>query len=326
MRAGAWLAERLAWITALGALAAWLAPAPFLPLGKVFLPLFALVMFALGLVLDLEEARAVVARPLAVAQGVTAQYLIMPVLGWGAFALARALGEPPALALGFAIVGAAPGAMASNVVAHLVGGSAAYSIALTLVATLLSPLVTPLWVEWIAGATMEIPVLGMMRTILFAVVLPLVLGVLLQGRLRRPWSEDAAKGLAALAIVAICAYAVAANHARIAKASLLVFALVVAINLLGYALGWLAGRLYRLDARLRLTLMIEIGMQNAGLGAALALAHFAPITALPAALFAFWCVLTASALGRWIGSMATGLGYRGHPAPEAGIRGGVCRE
>jgi len=50
------------------------------------------------------------------------------------------------------------------------------------------------------------------------------------------------------------------------------------------------------EARYRITLMIEIGMQNAGLGVALALAHFEPQTALPAALFAVWCIVTTAAL------------------------------
>lgn len=35
-------------------------------------------------------------------------------------------------------------------------------------------------------------------------------------------------------------------------------------------------------------------MENAGLGVALALKHFQPETALPGALFAVWCTLTAA--------------------------------
>ena len=35
-------------------------------------------------------------------------------------------------------------------------------------------------------------------------------------------------------------------------------------------------------------------MQNAGLGVVLALKHFEPETALPGALFAVWCILTAA--------------------------------
>ena len=59
---------------------------------------------------------------------------------------------------------------------------------------------------------------------------------------------------------------------------------------------WYLAKAYRFDRIHQLTLAIEIGMQNAGLGVALALKHFAdtPETALPGALFAVWCILTAA--------------------------------
>jgi BASS family bile acid:Na+ symporter len=73
-----------------------------------------------------------------------------------------------------------------------------------------------------------------------------------------------------------------------------VLLLVVLLNAAGYAAGWfLAGR-YGFDQRYQLALMIEIGMQNAGLGVALALQHFSSATALPGAFFATWCILTAA--------------------------------
>ena len=45
-----------------------------------------------------------------------------------------------------------------------------------------------------------------------------------------------------------------------------------------------------------ISVCIEIGMQNAGLGTVLALEHFSEKTALPAAVFVFTCILTASIL------------------------------
>jgi len=93
---------------------------------------------------------------------------------------------------------------------------------------------------------------------------------------------------------------VAANQERIAVVGGWVVAMVVLINALGYLAGWLLARLYGFDLNHRLTLAIEIGMQNAGLGVALALKHFTPETALPGALFAFWCILTAAGASAWL--------------------------
>jgi BASS family bile acid:Na+ symporter len=142
----------------------------------------------------------------------------------------------------------------------------------------------------------------MMQTIILTVVVPLVAGMLL-GRYLGDQLELArviAPAVAAVAIVVICSYAVAANQERIAVVGGWVIAAVILLNAAGYLAGWWLARLFGFDAMHRLTLSIEIGMQNAGLGVALALKHFAPETALPGALFAFWCILTAAGASSWL--------------------------
>lgn len=287
------IANGLAPLTLLGALAAYLEPGLFLPIKDYFLWLFAATMFALGVVLEPQDLEQTLRRPRAIAQGVLAQYSIMPALG---FAAAWLSGLPPELALGFIIVACAPGAMASNVIVYLAGGAVAYSIALTTVATFLSPLLTPTLVKVLGEAFLDIPFWPMMWTILETVLLPLLAGMgfrrLLGSRLAV--AEQVAPAVASLAIVLICSYAVAANQGRLASVGPTVFAVVAIVNALGYLLGWQAARWCGFDMRHRLTLSIEIGMQNAGLGVALALKHFSPETALPGALFAVWCIMTSA--------------------------------
>jgi len=296
------LSRNLAPLTLAGAVAAYLHPPAFLIYKDYFLWFFAATMLALGVVLKPAEARDALSRPGRIALGVATQFSVMPLLGFAAATLAVKMGVSPAMALGFIIVGCAPGAMASNVITYLAGGAVAFSIAMTMVATMLSPLLTPGLVELLGNAFMNIPFWPMMRTILFTVVLPLGLGMLLRrhsGNLL-PKAEQIAPGIAALAIIIICSYAVAANQGRIAETPLLVIGLVVLLNGLGYLLGWTAARLFRFDRAHRITLAIEIGMQNAGLGVALALKHFQPETALPGALFAVWCIITAAGMTRWL--------------------------
>jgi len=192
--------------------------------------------------------------------------------------------------------------MASNVIVYLAGGAVAYSVALTSIATLLSPLLTPLLVEWLGGVFLPIPFWPMVVTILQTVVLPLFAGMWLRRVLggRVKLASQLAPALAALAIVIICSYAVAANQARIAEVGGWVMLMVILLNALGYFAGWWLARVYRFDRRHQMTLAIEIGMQNAGLGVALALRHFDPATALPGALFAVWCILTAAGASSWL--------------------------
>ncbi len=294
-----WLSRGLAPLTLLGALLAYGYPPAFLIFKDSFLWFFAATMFALGVVLEPKDLRDTVQHPGRIALGVLTQYSVMPLLG-----LAVALLAPfsPELALGFVIVACAPGAMASNVMVYLAGGAVAYSVALTTLSTFLSPLLTPGLVKWLGGALLEIPFWPMMMTILKTVLLPLLLGLGLRRLLGNQvsWAEKVAPGIAALAIIIICSYAVAANQERIAVVGGWVLLFVVLLNGLGYLLGWLLARVYGFDSRHQLTLALEIGMQNAGLGVALALAHFSPETALPGALFAVWCILTAAGASAYL--------------------------
>lgn len=296
------IANGLAPLTLLGALVAYAVPESFLWLAPGFQWLFAATMFALGVVLHPAELRDTLTRPRAIAQGVAAQYVIMPALG---FAAATLSGLPPALALGMIVVACAPGAMASNVIVYLAGGAVAYSIALTTVATLLSPLVTPALVKWLGSVYVDIPFWPMMQTILLTTVLPLLLGLgvrrALQSRVAAlALAERLAPAVASLAIVCICSYAVAANNERLASIGPTLLAVVVLVNALGYLLGWQAGRLFGFDTRHKLTVAIEVGMQNAGLGVVLALKHFEPESALPGALFAVWCILTSAGMASYL--------------------------
>jgi len=290
--------RNLAPITLICAIAAYLYPPFFLVFKDYFLWFFAATMFALGIVLHPEEAKAALKKPSSIAIGVCAQYSIMPLLGFAAAMIAVAQGLAPAIALGFIIVGCAPGAMASNVITYLAGGAVAFSIAMTLLATSLSPLLTPLLVEQLGGELLPIPFWPMMQTIGLTVVLPLALGMILRPFLGKQTqhAERISPAIAALAIVVICSYAVAANAERIAHISIWLLLLVILLNGLGYLLGWTVGSLSGFDMSYKITMSIEIGMQNAGLGVALALKHFAPETALPGALFAVWCILTAAGM------------------------------
>ncbi|MBU1190894.1 MAG: bile acid:sodium symporter family protein [Gammaproteobacteria bacterium] len=287
------LANQLAPLTLLGAILAYLHPPLFLIFKASYLWFFAVTMFALGVVLDPRELQNTLREPKRIGLGVLTQFTVMPALG---FAAAYLLPVSDALALGFIIVGCAPGAMASNVIVYLAGGAVAYSVALTTVATMLAPVLTPALVKLLGGVFFEIEFWPMLQTIVMTVVMPLLLGMGLRRLLgvRLAVARDLAPAFAAVAIVIICSYAVAANQARIADLGPLVMLAVMVVNGLGYLAGWWLARLYRFDFRHRLALAIEIGMQNAGLGVALALKHFQPETALPGALFAVWCILTAA--------------------------------
>jgi BASS family bile acid:Na+ symporter len=283
----------------LGVLMAWLVPDMLVPMKTAIVPLLGLVMFAMGVTLTGTDFMTVLRRPFPVALGVALQFLLMPLVAWG---LAKLAGLPPQLAIGLILVGCSPGGTASNVICYLAKGDVALSITLTTVSTLLAIIATPLLTLLYAGETVPVPASGMLLTILKVILVPVLLGVLVNHYLHRPLMavRDVFPVVSMLAIVLIIAIIVALNHAQLEGLVAEVALLVVLHNLIGIAGGYWVPRWLGRDVRECRTLAIEVGMQNSGLAVALAVKYFSATAALPGALFSIWHNLSGSLLaGLW---------------------------
>ncbi|MFA9460592.1 bile acid:sodium symporter family protein [Thiohalorhabdus methylotrophus] len=299
-----------------GAVAAYAAPGAFAPASPAILPLLGLVMFGMGMTLTPANFAEVLRRPGMVGLGVVLQYGIMPA---AAFAAGRLLDLPPALVAGMVLVGSCPGGTASNVICYLGRGDVALSITLTAVSTLLAVLLTPALTWLYVGRTVPVPVGSMLVTIAEVVLVPVALGVaanvLAGGRLHGLKRVFPAVSVAA--IVLIIAIVVALNRATLAGLAPALVAAVVLHNGIGLGAGYGAARLLGLDARRARTLAIEVGMQNSGLGVALAAKYLPAAAALPGAVFSVWHNLSGSALAAYWSRRA--------PGGEAGLRSGRAR-
>ena len=257
--------------------------------------LLGVIMFGMGLSMRPADFRIVARHPGAVLLGVLAQYTIMPLLGWG---IAHAFGLPPLLVVGMILVGASPGGTSSNVIVYLARGDVALSVAMTSISTLLAPFITPLLVLALAGSTLDVSAGDMFLSILQVVLLPVVGGLLL-----RTFAGRLVAGIlpvlplvSVLGIVLVVTGVVGANADAVMTTGLLLGLAVIAHNTLGLALGYLVGLAGRLPETGRRALSVEVGMQNSGLAASLATAHFEPLAALPGALFSVWHNLSGAAV------------------------------
>ncbi|BCO31945.1 bile acid:sodium symporter [Thiohalobacter sp. COW1] len=274
---------------------AWWQPALFAGLKSAILPLLALVMFGMGLTLTLDDFTRILKMPKLIVLGALLQFGVMPLAAWG---ISLLLGLNPLLTAGMVLVGASPGGTASNVVCYLAKGNVALSITLTAVSTLLAVLLTP-WLSWLyLNASIDVPVLQMLMSIVQLIIAPVLLGIALNHFLHarlRPL-QHAFPLISVAAIVLIIAIIVALNHERLGELSLLLLLAVVLHNLTGLLGGYAVPRLLGYDTTVCRTLAIEVGMQNSGLAVALAMKYFAPLAALPGALFSIWHNLSGSLL------------------------------
>jgi BASS family bile acid:Na+ symporter len=262
-------------------------PATFKLIAPYIVILLGIIMFGMGLTLSLNDFQALVKRPFEVAIGVFAHFIIMPAL---AVLLTRIIPMPPEVAAGVILVGCCPGGTSSNVMTYLARGDVALSVACTSVTTLAAPIVTPFLVWMFASQYLPVDPMAMFLSIVQVILVPLALGLLFQRFL--PGLVKAAVPVlplvSVIGIVLIVSAVVGASKGAIAQSGLLIFAVVVLHNGLGYLFGFFAAKAFGLTLPKRKALAIEVGMQNSGLGAALANAYFSPVAAVPSAIFSVW--------------------------------------
>ena len=252
-------------------------------------PMLGLIMFGMGLTLSPNDFRIVLSRPKDILIGCLTQFTVMPLLAW---LLTWAFQLPKELALGVILVGCCPGGTASNVITYLAKGDLALSVGMTATSTLLAPLLTPLLVWLIAGTMVDVDTLGMLQSIVYVVIAPIIAGLLCQRFLPR-LTKGLVPYLPAFSTIVIClvvGIVVSHNATRLLVGGFVVVIAVMLHNLLGLLIGFLTGRLLRLSRPKCVALSVEVGMQNSGLASSLAVLHFSayPLAAIPGAVFSVW--------------------------------------
>ncbi|KAB0539237.1 BASS family bile acid:Na+ symporter [Pseudochrobactrum saccharolyticum] len=277
-------------------------PETFKQFAPYIVTLLGIIMFGMGLTLSLDDFREVVRRPVDVGIGVASQFLIMPLL---AVLLTKIIPMSPEVAAGVILVGCCPGGTSSNVMTYLGKGDVALSVACTSVTTLAAPLVTPFLVWFFASQFLPVDAMAMFMSIVKVILVPLALGVLAQKLI--PGIVKSAVPVLPLVsvtgIVLIVAAVVAGSKGAIATSGLLIFVVVVLHNGIGYMLGFIAAKLTGMSLAKRKAIAVEVGMQNSGLGAALANAHFSPLAAVPSAIFSVWHNISGALLANYFARM-----------------------
>ena len=251
------------------------------------IPLLACVMFLMGLTLTKKDFKRVSKNPSRVLIGVLIQFLIMPFV---ALLLATILQLSNQLTAGMVLVGSCAGGTASNVMTYLARGDVALSISMTITSTIIGVIATPMLCNFYLSETVNVDTWGMLINILQIVFLPVLFGFLLNHYLAAQIKqiEKFIPTLSMLIILSIITIVVALNSSSLVDVGLPTFLAVILHNSFGLAGGFYISRLLGFDLRESHTIAIEVGMQNSGLGVALAMQFFSTSAALPGALFSLW--------------------------------------
>ena len=292
------------WMGAMVLLVAALAlfvPASFVWIDTwVINPMLGVIMFGMGLTLSPQDFKVVLSRPKDIFIGCLTQFTVMPLLALG---LTLAFSLPKELAIGVILVGCCPGGTASNVITYLAKGDLALSVGMTAVSTILAPLMTPFLVWLLAGTMVDVDTVGMLMSIVYVVIAPIVCGLLCQRFLPAMTKRVTPylPALSSVAIMVVVVIVVSHNAERLLTAGLLIVSIVMIHNLLGLAIGYTVGRLLHLQKPKCVSLSIEVGMQNSGLASSLAVLHFAayPLATIPGAVFSVWHNISGALMARF---------------------------
>ena len=276
-------------------------------LSSLITPFMQIIMFGMGTSLSLSDFAGVVKMPKGVIAGLICQFTIMPFV---AFAITKLFNFPDEVAAGIILMGSCPSGLASNVMTYLARANLALSVSLTAVATLVAPFATPFFMQLLAGEYIAIEFWGMMWDITKIVIIPVAGGLVFNYFLHGKFKVlDSIMPLVSMAgIVLIIVVITAAGRENLLDVGALLIVAVLIHNISGYFLGYWSGRLLQMAERDCRTIAIEVGLQNAGLGSALALAMGKLSTVgLAAAIFAPVMNITGSSLALW---------WRSKPLPE----------
>ncbi|MFA5093301.1 MAG: bile acid:sodium symporter family protein [Candidatus Omnitrophota bacterium] len=277
----------------------YLFPQLLVPLKPFIDWMFGFTMFGIGCLLSLNDFKPFFEKPKLIVIGTLAQFIIMPLL---AFLIIKILDLAPVLAVGLILAAAVPDAMAAGVMSYLAEADVAFSVALTTATTLVSPLFTPALTYFLGHQYIPIPFFSMFISIILMVILPLFLGLWFQHKFHKITLKikSVFPALSTLFIAFICGLVVALNKVALGKVTGTIFLAVISLNVLGLIFGYLCGKSFKFNLAQRRTLAINVGMQNAGMGAVLAIKHISAEAAIPNALFATWCIISAAILaGIW---------------------------
>lgn len=260
----------------------------------VALPLsLAFIMFSLGYGLTLADFGRVLILPRAVLTGLFLQVVAVPVL---AFLALLVFELPPALAFGVMLLSFCPGGVTSNILTKLVGGTVALSITLTAIVSLLSVLTMPVLIAWAAeqflGADApEIDVTSIALSMVAITVVPVVVGLVVRFLVAdfATRTESAVSLIATVLFMVVVVVALVTNWDLFVNSIPVLGPILMGLNAVLLLVGMLCARAIGLTGSDGLCISIEMGVQNAALGIAVAglvaQASGIPEYAVPAAVY-----------------------------------------
>jgi BASS family bile acid:Na+ symporter len=226
-----------------------------------------IIMFGMGLTLQITDFTRVLKQPKSVLIGLSAQMFVLPII---AFAVAIIFILPPELAVGLMIISFAPGGPTSNMFTNIAKGDVALSISLTAVASLITPFTLPFFtllaMDYFIGSSkvFELPLLKTIMQLMVISIVPVIFGMLVLSKWQKAAGkiEPIIKIFSIVFLFLIIAAIVLKNKAHMADFFLQTGLATLTLNILVLALGFGLAKFFKLSRAQSISIGYEVGIQN----------------------------------------------------------------
>lgn len=263
--------------------------------------IFGFMTFAGSLSMNFKDLKRVLTQPFPIFVSMITLHVLMPGAAW----LMGHLFFPDDIYLrtGLILMVVIPTGVVSFMWVSIYKGNIALTLSVILIDTLLSPFLVPLTMDALIGVQVKMDVFGMMKGLFYMIVLPSLLGMLLnqltegkvKEKLGRPLSPFSKIALAIT--IAINSAVVAPYFTKVDGKLVLTACVIVVMASAGYVVGWLIARWLKWDRAIMVTMVFNSGMRNNSAGAVLAISYFPPPVAMPVIMCMLFQQLIASLFG-----------------------------
>jgi BASS family bile acid:Na+ symporter len=272
----------------------------------MFFMKFALGLIMLGVALDInpKDLKKSFKQPKSITAGLVGQFLFLPAL---TYCLVLILEPKASIALGMMLVAACPGGNFSNLFTLLARGNTALSVSLTFMATILALIMTPFNITFWGNLypptrelvqRIELNPKEIALTVIIVLGLPLVIGMIIRARniLFANKLQNFLKKFSVIFIVIVVLGAFVTNFDTFKTYIQYIVFIVFLQNVIALGTGFITGTLLKVSNKDRRAITLEIGIQNSGLGLALAFEFFSQLggVALVCAWWGIWHAISGS--------------------------------
>ena len=246
--------------------------------------LFAFMTFAGSLSLDFQSLKVFTRYPYMILLTIVGLHVIMPL--W-AYVLSTLIFDDQLLMIGFVLSVAVPTGVTSFIWVSISKGNKALCLSIILIDTLLAPLVMPAIVHVVVGQAIDIDTSSLILDLLWMIVLPSVLGMILNeytdGRIEKTLGSKLApfSKISLYSIVFINSSIIAPYVRDLSWELAGIIAVVFLVAISGYILWLLLGHYIWHDPTIVSTLVFTGGMRNIAIGIVIASTYFPPKVAMP---------------------------------------------